>query len=196
MAQIRREIRRPTMILLIIWLMKSPLIGKFNHNNRNAQLNTSYTTLKRTTKIDNDEPPTMSTNDDNVKKNDVAFQPKIHTGVHLYQRRQAQFSEVEEYTTPGSNDQVTTQYGSFRIARNITKAVPRKTNRAHKAMITSYQGEDTEEVAKAENAKQQTAQNVEPPDRHEPTVFNEWEDHLERTITKHHREDDTEEVVV
>ena len=86
MAQIRREIRRPTMILLIIWLMKSPLIGKFNHNNRNAQVNTSYTTLKRTTKIDNDEPPTMSTNDDNVRKNDVAFQPKIHTGVHLYQR--------------------------------------------------------------------------------------------------------------
>ena len=76
------------------------------------------------------------------------------------------------------------------------KAVPRKTNRARRAMNTSYQGEDTEEVAKAENAKQRKAQNVEPPDRHESTAFNKWEYHLERTITKRHRGDDTEEVVV
>ena len=124
------------------------------------------TTLE-TMNINNDEPPTMSNNDINVRKKDVVLQPELHIGAHLYQRRQVQFSEFAEYTTPDPNDQVTTQYGSFRIARNITKAVPRKTNRAHKAMITSYQGEDTEEVAKAENAKQRTAQNVEPPDRHE-----------------------------
>ena len=85
MAIFRREIRRPTMILLIIWLMLLPLIGKFNHNNSNAQVNTPCTTLKTITKINNNEPPTMSNNDINVRKNDVVLQPKLHIGVHLYQ---------------------------------------------------------------------------------------------------------------
>ena len=197
MAIFRREIRRFTMILMIICLILLPPIGKFNHNNSNAQVNTPCTTQKpitkinndepptmfnndinvrkndvvlqpklhigehlyqlinqnnrnaqvntpsttlKTMKINNDEPPTMSNNDINVRKKDVVLQPKLHIGVHLYQRQQAQFSEVVVYTTPDPNDQVTTQYGSFRSARNITKAVPRKTNQARRAMNTSYQG--------------------------------------------------------
>ena len=240
------------MILMTICLMLSPPNGKFNHNNSNAQGNTPRTTQKPKMKINNDEPPTLFTNDSKVRKNDVVFQSKLHIGehlyqldqinrnaqvnrpcttlklmninndepptvsnngikvrkkdgvlqpqlhirAHLYQQRQAQFSEFAEYTTPDSNDQVTMQYGSFRIARNITNAVPRKTNRPRRAINSSYQGEDTEEVAKAINAKQRTAQNVEPPDCHESTAFNEWEYHLERTIPKRHRGDDTVEVVV
>ena len=88
MAIFRREIRRPTMILLIKCLMITLLIRKFNHNNSNAQVNAPCTTPKTITKINNDEPPTMFNNDINVKKNNVVLQPKLHIGVHLYQPNQ------------------------------------------------------------------------------------------------------------
>ena len=71
-----------------------------------------------------------------------------------------------------------------------------KDNQAHRVMNISYQGEDTEEVAKAENAKELTAKNIMPPNCHKSINFNKRGDHLERTIAKRRCGEDTEEVVV
>ena len=76
------------------------------------------------------------------------------------------------------------------------KALTQKTTQARRVMNISYQGEDTEEVVKAENAKEQTAKNVMPPNRHKSINFNKRGDHLKHTTTERHRGEDTEEVVV